>query len=276
MEKMRLLKYGSKPCGETRRADFLKYFGRNVETTRIVSFGSCNFHCNYCKRDAQFVDDQGNIIRSVLFDWENEIKPMLVKAIENGERVRLSGGDPVMHQKESLFIAKWAMDNYGKKISIAHNGSSLSFVKKIAPYLDYAAIDLKGGTAKELALRAGLHSEVNGQFMLDSTIKVQNYLSENGVIVDIRTPVFDTTTLDDLRKMASLITAGGNLDNKFWTLRAYKKVKGCDWGEPNQNDVLEYAKILSKEFNIPIGLRLKWSGQKEFKIFEPAILRKVI
>ncbi len=49
-----------------------------------------------------------------------------------------------MHaRKDNLAIAKAVMNVKGKKISIAHNGSSLSFVKLIAPYLEYAAIDIK-------------------------------------------------------------------------------------------------------------------------------------
>lgn len=262
---MRLLKYGSKLCGETRSADFLRAFKREVETTRIVSFGTCNFHCGYCKRDGQFTDGNGNIVRSVPVSME-EIKKILTPALEKGERIRLSGGDPVMFPIESLEIAKWAFNEYGQKISIAHNGSSLRFIKSIAPYLEYAAIDLKGYSSKELAYRASI-SETAGEYMLKSTLEVQDFLSRSGVLVDVRTPIFGDTPLDGVFKMAEMITADGDSSKEFWTLRAYKKVRGCDWLEPSQNTMYEWAKMVSLEFpQLPIGLRLKWEGQKEFKI----------
>lgn len=264
---MRLLRYGSKICGETRRADFLKAFNREIETTRIVSFGTCNFHCAYCKRDGQFTDGGGNIVRSIPVSMD-ELKEVLKPALERGERIRLSGGDPVMFPKESLEIAKWVHGEYGQKISIAHNGSSLRFVKSLVEYLEYAAIDLKGYNPKELAFRAGI-SESAGEHMLKSTLEVQDFLSESGVLVDIRTPVFGDTPLDGLLKMAEMITADGDNSKEFWTLRAYKKVRGCDWLEPNQDTLFEWAKIVSSEFKeLPIGLRLKWSGQKEFAILK--------
>jgi len=264
---MRLLKYGSKLCGEKRSADFLRAFDREIETTRIVSFGTCNFHCAYCKRDGQFTDGNGNIVRSVPVSLE-EVKAILRPYLEKGERIRLSGGDPVMFPKESLEIAKWAWDEFGVKISIAHNGSSLRFVQSLLPYLEYVAIDLKGGTPKELAFRAGI-PEASGEKMLNSTLKVQDFLSKCGVLVDIRTPVFGDTTLDDLYNMAELITKDGDPTKEFWTLRAYKRVRGCDWLEPNQDTLFEWAKLVSKEFpTLPIGLRLKWSRQKEFVILK--------
>jgi len=255
---MRILKYGSKILGERRKADFLKYFDREVEVTRIVSFGSCNFHCPYCKRDGQQVDQNGNIIRSVEVSDE-EVFKILQKSLDAGERIRLSGGDPVMHPRDSLEIAKWAASQ-GQKISMAHNGSSIRFAEMMAPYLEYAAIDLKGDNGDELAFRAGLPSR-SGKKMLESTIRVQDLLSSSGVLVDIRTPVFGDTTLDQLFSMAELILKGGDTGNEFWTLRKYNEVRHCDWIQPRGETISEYAQIISEKFpELPIGVREKWSN----------------
>ena len=256
---MRLLKYGSKIIGEKRHADFLRYFGREVETTRIVSFGSCNFHCAYCKRDGQQVDSNGNIIRSVEVS-NDEVFQILQTALDTGERIRLSGGDPVMHPADSLAIAKWAAKK-GHKISMAHNGSSVRFAEMMLPYMDYVAIDLKGDSPAELALRAGLPSDTAGAKMLESTLKVQDMFSDNGVLVDVRTPIFGDTTLDQLFRMAELILKGGDNSKEFWTLRKYNPVRFCDWTAPRGETLSEYARIVSEQFpELPIGLREKWSG----------------
>ena len=265
METM-ILKYGNKIAGEKREASFLRAFGRPVETTRIVSFGACNFACPYCKRDCQLVDSNGLPIRAHKVEL-SDIKKAVAPHVKNGERLRLSGGDPVMFPKESVELGKWAMDNFGEKISIAHNGSSLKYAKMMSPYLEYAAIDLKGYNGRELAFRAGIPEKV-GDHMLKSTLSVQDFLASEGVLVDIRSPIFKETTLDNLFTMAELICRGGT-ENKFWTLRAYNQVRWIDWEGVNQETLLQYAEIVSKEFpNLPIGLRMKWSGQKEFIIFK--------
>jgi len=261
-----ILKYGKKIAGEKRRADFLRAFGREVETTRILSFGACNFACPYCKRDCQLVGADGLPIRAHEVELD-EIKAAVAPHIEAGERLRLSGGDPVMFPKESLELAKWAMDSFGQKISIAHNGSSLKFVKSLSPYLEYAAIDFKGYSPAELAFRAGIPDRA-GETMYKSTLAVQDFLAGEGVLVDVRTPVFKETGLDQLAHMAAEICKGGT-ENKFWTLRAYNPVRWVDWEGMPQETLLQYAEILSAEFpELPIGLRLKWEKQKEFIIFK--------
>ena len=261
-----ILKYGGKIAAEKRQADFLRAFGRPVETTRIVSFGACNFACPYCKRDCQLLDEKGLPIRAHEVDLA-DIKSAVAPKIAAGERLRLSGGDPVMFPKESVALGKWARDEFGQKVSIAHNGSSLRYAKLMAPYLEYAAIDLKGYNGQELAFRAGI-PEKSGDAMLKSTLAVQDFLAAEGILVDVRSPIFKETTLDHLYEMASLISKGGT-ENKFWTLRAYNPVKWVDWEGVNQDTLLQYAEIISGEFpELPIGLRLKWSGQKEFAIFK--------
>ena len=252
---MLLLKYGKTPLKETRKADFLAYFGREVETTRIVSFGSCNWHCGYCKRDGHTVDSNGNIVRAIEFS-DIEVFSVLEKALENGERIRLSGGDPVMHPADSLKIAKWAMER-GHKISMAHNGSNLNFAKMMLPYMDYVAIDLKGDTPAELAKRASISLE-EAKKMLVSTIETQKIFADNGVLVDVRTPVFGDTTFDQLCRMAELVVSNG-VQNRFWTLRKYNKVKFCDWEVPTGDYVSELAYRVSEKFpELPIGIKEKW------------------
>jgi pyruvate formate lyase activating enzyme len=254
---MLLLKYGNAVCGEVRKADFLAYFNRPIETTRIVSFGSCNFHCQYCKRDGQWVDSNGNIIRASEVE-DSLVFEKLEMALERGERIRLSGGDPVMHPKDSLKIAKWAMEK-GQKISMAHNGSSVRFADMMLPYMDYVAIDLKGHNATEYANRAGipLTSSAN---MLQSALDVQNLFAQNGILVDIRTPIFGDTTLDSLCQMAELILKNG-VENKFWTLRKYNKVKHCTFLEPQGEYVSELAYQVSEKFpELPVGIKEKWKN----------------
>ncbi|APU86900.1 4Fe-4S cluster-binding domain-containing protein [Clostridium botulinum] len=79
----------------------------------IISFGKCNFNCLYCKRNGQFKNKEGNIIKSVSINW-NDLKDLIDNAILKGQRIRLSGGDPCMFYKESLYIAKYVWENITK------------------------------------------------------------------------------------------------------------------------------------------------------------------
>lgn len=246
------------PCSELRRAHFLAAFGREVETVRIVSFGRCNFHCPYCKRDGQYVDEDGNIISSADFADE-AVFAALEDAVGKGQRVRLSGGDPCMHLADSLRIAQWARDR-GQKISIAHNGSSPKFVEAVLPYLDYAAIDLKSSDLDDFNLRAGLKNG-QGARMLARSIQVQDMLSRAGVLVDVRTPVFAETTIDDMLHVAELVVADGDVGNEFLTFRCYRPIAGLDWRVPAPEAVGEMAAEVSRRFpQLPIGMRARWKG----------------
>lgn len=257
---MKLIPHNGKPFGEVRKAHFLRAFDRPVELMQIVSFGSCNFHCPYCKRDGQYIDSNGNIYTAKEYDFNIVLEGLL--QVDN--RIRLSGGDPCMHVKESLAIARAVMDVKGQKISIANNGSSLSFVKLIAPYLEYAAIDIKASSGAEFATRAGLGSQLIGRKMLENSLKVQSYLTQEcKILVDVRTCVFADTTLDDLLTIARLIVSNNDTSRVFWTVRGYNPVEGVDWRKPNHESLLNNLGIVAETFpKLKIGYRDKWVDAK--------------
>jgi pyruvate formate lyase activating enzyme len=256
---IRLIPFNGKPVAEKRPAFFLKAFGLDVEMMRIVSFGTCNFHCPYCKRDGQYINPDGSIYTSQVFD-DGVVFSAIDEALQNNERVRLSGGDPCMHIKDSMRIAEYCKER-GHKISIAHNGSSPKFVEKIMPYLAYAAIDIKATNGSDMNLRAGL-TNGQGDKMLANTLRVQEMLSNAGIYVDARTPVFSTTTLDDMMRTAELVLSSGNPDYKFWTVRAYKEVTGVDWKPLPKETTLEYIELVAQAFpELKIGFRAKWAAK---------------
>lgn len=241
---------------EIRKAYFLEAFGRTTEEMAIISFGSCNYHCPYCKRDCQFIDDQGQVINTRTLSME-ELFRMIDREAIKGRRVRLSGGDPVAYPKESLQIADYVMKKYGQKISIAHNGSSYGLVKSLIENLEYIAMDFKAFYKDRLVKITGTDKPVMDQ------VKIIELCQEYGVIVDVRTPVFGDTTLKELREIARIIS---KYDNVFWTLRKYNKVQGCDFPVPEMDKVTEIAQAIKEEFpNLHIGTRNYWKGG--FEIF---------
>ncbi|SHF87666.1 pyruvate formate lyase activating enzyme [Caldanaerobius fijiensis DSM 17918] len=236
---------------EIRPAYFLKAFGKEVKNMRIFSFGLCNFLCPYCKR-------MNNAIAGAKNVSENELFAKIDEALKNEEVVRLSGGDPSMYPKLSVELLEYAKNKNGIT-SIAHNGSNVKYIEKVMPYLDFAAIDVKGSTPEKFAKRTGISIET-AEKMLKNALAIQDMLADAGILVDIRTCVFSDDTKDDLIKLADMIFYRGT-KNKFWTVRLYQPVEGCSW-EPLPYDVtINYLQeIKENNKDIKLGVRTNWKG----------------
>ena len=236
---------------EIRKAYFLKAFGIQEEEMAIVSFGACNFHCPYCKRDCQHIDNQGNVISTTSVSME-KLKEMIDTEVLKGRRVRLSGGDPCSFPKQSLEIAKYVFEKYGDFISIAHNGSDPEFIRKMLPYLKYVAIDFKAMYHDRREKISGVKDPIFAQE------EIAQMCLDAGVLVDFRTPVFGDTSLEELEAIASTIS---KYPNVFWTLRKYNKVAGCDFTTIDIEDVVKLGKSIKGKFPyLRMGSRNYWKG----------------
>lgn len=241
---------------EVRKAHFLEAFGRPVEDMAILSFGACNYACPYCKRDGQFKGAGNTIIRAAEYDWDF-MKSTIDYAVSKGRRIRLSGGDPCMFPEQSLRIAQYVWESFGMKISVAHNGSSPAYLRKLLPYLDYVAIDIKGGSAEELSHRAGMRVM---QRSIDKVMECINFCALSGVLVDIRTCVFGDTTLAELERIRGLISSVACVRNVFWTLRKYNEIEDCDFAPGDAEVIRAFAESLATDAGFGIGFRDKWTG----------------
>jgi len=258
--KIKSLPYNGKVGSEIRPLYFYKAMGMEVVDARIISFGACNFSCPYCKRDGAFRDTDGSIISSISITID-ELYKVVEDAVTKQQVVRLSGGDPVIYPEVSLLLAE-RVKELGGRLSIAHNGSSPQFVKKLIEVgLESAAIDLKA-PSDLMNLRTGL-SNGSGARMYKKSIETQDLLSSSGVLVDVRTPIFSTTTVDDMLELAQDIIAGGSEKNEFWTWRLYKPVQGCDWEAPRNIDGVIWMinQVKNHYPTLKIGLRAKWEPE---------------
>jgi len=242
---------------EIRPLYFYKAMGLEVVDARIISFGACNFSCPYCKREGAFRDSDGSIISSISTTI-NELYQVVEDAVAKQQIVRISGGDPVVYPEASILIAK-RVKELGGRFSVAHNGSSPQFIKKLIEIgLESAAIDLKAPVGM-MNSRTGLNNG-SGSRMYRKSIETQDLLSSSGILVDVRTPIFSNTTLDDMLELAKDIVAGGDGKNEFWTWRLYRPVVGCEFDPPrNIEGVIWMIKEVRKNYpNLKIGLRAKW------------------
>lgn len=236
---------------EMRKAYFLKAFNMQEEEMAIISFAGCNFKCPYCKRDCQYIDNNGNVIKAREIDM-NKIKNIIDDNVKLGRRIRLSGGDPCAFPKESLEIAKYVYEKYKQKISIAHNGSSPSFIKMLLPYLKYIALDFKAFYKKNVEKITGIKNPAMCQK------EIIEMCLENNIIVDVRTPVFGDTENSELKEIAKIIS---KYPNVFWTLRKYNTVKGCDFIETDIETVKQHGIEIKNSFPfLRVGSRNYWKA----------------
>lgn len=230
--------------------------GQEDTATRIISYGECNVACPYCKRDCQFIDEHGTPLASTSVAIE-DIARIAVGAVERGEVVRFSGGDPVTYPKETLALAEWMKREYGQQVSIAHNGSGTKWVEKLLPYLSSAAIDLKA-VPEKLGKVMGIEPE-KGLKRYVASLATQAKISQAGVLLDVRTPIFGDTPVEDMERLAADIVAANDLDHTFWTWRLYKPVEGCDWEVPEQEKTIVMMKQVSvKHPELWMGMRARW------------------
>lgn len=259
VKRIKLLSYYKGIGKEIRPLYFYKAFGKNIPEARIISFGSCNFSCSYCKRGGAFRYSDGAIIQSVDVAMK-DILNMCDTAINNNQIVRLSGGDPVVFPQTALHIAEYVKLKNGKT-SIAHNGSSPEFVARMIRFLESAAIDLKA-TPRMMTVITNLPDKI-AEKMYYSSLQCQKILASSGILTEIRTPIFEFTTLDDLLFIASDINQTTDVNNIFWTLRIYKKIATCNFNSPNEESVLWMAKEIQRLFPaLKIGIRCDWNESK--------------
>ena len=257
--KIFMLKNKGKVMSEIRPAYFLKAFDEEVLNMRIFSFGKCNYSCDYCKRGG-YDKDNNQIISGAIEVSEEKIFKEVDDAINKGQVIRLSGGDPVCYPELSLRILKYAKDK-GGVTSIAHNGSGTEFVRRLIPYLDFASIDLKGDTAQKLSeiIGIGIDKSIN---LFENTIETIRLLTENNIKTDVRTCIFSNITYEDLDKIAKILSENCKQENLFWTLRMFSSVENCDKESIDIDTLLEYCKRLSASYKeLKIGLRAKWEPE---------------
>jgi pyruvate formate lyase activating enzyme len=246
-------KFNSEPALRGRSLDDHRQL---LPVTRIVSFGDCNVACPYCKRDCQFLGDDGKPIVAVRVP-ALDLFGLAEGAVARGETARFSGGDPVLFPRETLAISEYLSRRHGAKTSIAHNGSGPGWVRRILPYLSSAAIDLKA-VPEKMGRVMGVSSDL-GARIFQLSLETQRIISEAGnCLLDVRTPVFGDTPLAEMQRLGEHIS-GLDPSATFWTWRMYKPVLGCDWAVPEKERMFEMMATVSEAMPRHwIGVRAKW------------------
>lgn len=141
-------------------------FGHPPLEALCIVFARCNMACPSCCRGSQHEDPETKLTvgaRSFSFDHvvrEIETEMQAAGAYPGIKKIPyLTGGDPSTFIRESVALAKYFAD-LGVKIGFAHNGFSAKFARAIAPYSQYAAIDIKASRPHEFEYTTGVKSSL--------------------------------------------------------------------------------------------------------------------
>ena len=183
----------------------------------------CNFKCNFCHNKYLLQPKVGR---------EYEINELidLIKTNELVNGVSITGGEPTL-QNDLLELCV-EIQKIGKYLSIDTNGSKPEVIKKVAPYINRVALDLKGPLESDkLNKIAGINVNIK---KIKETIEFLN--KQDKIDFEIRTTYVESLlTSNDIDSIINFLR---NVEFKgSFVLQQYQFSEGV--GE-------EFKKIFSK------------------------------
>lgn len=108
-------------------------FGRKIEYIRVSVTKQCNFRCQYCMPDTpdDFKDDS-------LIPLEKTLEFLKIAIDEGVKKIRITGGEPLLRDDLSEFIASLRAYSPTLELALTTNGF---FLKKYAKSLKDAGLD---------------------------------------------------------------------------------------------------------------------------------------
>ncbi|MFX0040188.1 MAG: anaerobic ribonucleoside-triphosphate reductase activating protein [Promethearchaeota archaeon] len=206
----------------------------------------CNFKCEFCHNKYLLNENVGRD-----YKIEELIDKISTNLLVSG--VSITGGEPTL-QKDLLEFCK-QIQKIDKFISIDTNGSNPDVLKKVVPFINRVAMDLKGPLNKDKFEKiAGVKVDLSK--ILES-IKFLN--SQKEIDFEIRTTyvakLLDSNDIDEIINFLNKVRFNGN-----FVLQQYQFLEGV--GE-------EYKKIFAKpEHDVLVNLIEPYmDGDFSFKIF---------
>jgi len=102
---------------------------RNFKYLRISITDKCNYRCSYCMPKDIFGKDHQFLQKSELLTYEEIIEVVKILRRYGLEKVRLTGGEPMLRKNIELLIKGLKDDALVKEVSITTNGSLLDHDK---------------------------------------------------------------------------------------------------------------------------------------------------
>jgi cyclic pyranopterin phosphate synthase len=101
-------------------------FGRPLETLRISVTDRCNFRCVYCMPRDVFGRDFPFLQRAELLTFEEVARVARIFVANGVEKIRLTGGEPLLRQDLETLVAMLASIDGLKDLALTTNGALLT------------------------------------------------------------------------------------------------------------------------------------------------------
>ena len=216
------------------------------KSAMVIFTVGCNFKCDYCHNKYLL---QPNVGRE--YKITKLMQTIRTNALVNG--ISISGGEPTL-QPDLLELCK-EINNIGKYISIDTNGSNPEVIKKIAPYINRVALDLKG-SIDSIKLKKITGVNVN----VDRIVQTIDFVnSQDDIDFEIRTTfVVNLLKPEDINEIIDFLKRSEFRGN--FVLQQYQFLEGV--GE-------EFKRVFSKpEHDVLLNLLKPYQDRKfPFKIF---------
>lgn len=152
----------------------------------VIFTAGCNFDCFYC-HNRELIKGTGNTINQEdVFDFLKKRQGLL-------DGLVITGGEPTLHKDLIPFTEK--VKTLGYKVKLDTNGSNPQVVKDLInkKLVDYFAVDYKAPYNKYQDIRA---------YHPDKVLETINLIASSDIDYEVRTTVYPTLSLDDLKTMA--------------------------------------------------------------------------
>lgn len=100
--------------------------GRGLRDLRISVIDRCNFRCTYCMPKEVFGADYAFLPQPELLTFEEIVRLAKIFRRHGMEKIRLTGGEPLLRKELEKLIAMLAADLPGVAITLTTNGSALA------------------------------------------------------------------------------------------------------------------------------------------------------
>ena len=223
-------------------------FKRPIKDLRISVIDKCNFRCPYCMPKEIFGERYQFLKNNELLTFEEIYEITKIFSKMGVEKLRITGGEPLLRKDLAKLISKLKSINEIKEIALTTNGFLL---KKFAQPLKDSGLDRL--TVSLDSLNSELYKELNGQNLdLNKTlesIEFAKYLGfEN---IKINTVVMKGINEDQIINLAEF----GRKNNLIVRYIEYMDVGNINgWKPEDVVNAEEIIRIIEKKYKLnPIG-----------------------
>lgn len=155
----------------------------NVSFT--IWFNFCNFKCPWC---SNYHIVSGQVSKAVRI---SEILEAIKMNKDFIDYVHITGGEPTLQEEGLFHLVKLIKEKLNLRVSIDTNASRFEIIKRISPFIDHIAIDVKAplSNPQKYAKVIGLKYNEKLEKLIFEIRKCIDFAIENIKFVELRTTV---------------------------------------------------------------------------------------